>query len=61
MELPVVGDDPGVAELAAGSPVTAPRPLAPPDWAKAALEQSTTAATTAGFEMFIIRSLYWRD
>ena len=37
MALPVVGEVPGVAELAAGSPRTAPLPLAPPDWAKAAL------------------------
>jgi hypothetical protein len=55
--LPVVGDDLGVAELAAGSPVTAPRPLGPPDCAKAAPEQSTTAAITAGFMTFMARSL----
>jgi hypothetical protein len=30
IELPVVGAEPGVAELAAGSPVVAPRPLAAP-------------------------------
>ena len=30
MELPTVGDVPGVAELAAGSPMTEPRPLGPP-------------------------------
>jgi len=51
--LPVVGDDPGVAELAAGSPVTAPRPLAPLDCAKAVPAQSMTAATTAGFINFM--------
>ncbi|MBV9459068.1 MAG: hypothetical protein JO141_16315 [Bradyrhizobium sp.] len=57
MALPVVGDVPGVAELAAGSPLTAPLPLAPPDWAKAAPEQSTTAVTTAGFKTFMTKSL----
>jgi hypothetical protein len=30
IELPVVGDVPGVAELAAGSPDVEPLPLAPP-------------------------------
>jgi hypothetical protein len=56
MVLPVVGDDPGVAELAAGSPDTAPRPLAPPDWAKAAPQQRTSTAATAGFITFMTRS-----
>jgi hypothetical protein len=56
-ELPVVGAVPGVAELAAGSPLTAPRPLAPPDCAKAVPEQSTIAATTAGFMTFMGKSL----
>jgi hypothetical protein len=35
IELPVVGDVPGVAELAAGSPVVEPRPLGAPLWAYA--------------------------
>jgi hypothetical protein len=30
MELPTVGEVPGVAELAAGSPIVEPRPLGPP-------------------------------
>jgi hypothetical protein len=30
VELPVVGDVPGVAELAAGSPLVEPRPLGAP-------------------------------
>src|ERR1700760_4669666 len=52
--LPVVDDASGDAELAAGSPVTAPRPLAPPAWAKAAaLEQSKIKATTADFMIFM--------
>jgi hypothetical protein len=35
VELPVVGDVPGVAELAAGSPVVDPRPLGAPPCAHA--------------------------
>jgi hypothetical protein len=34
IELPLVGEVPGVAELAAGSPVVAPRPLGAPACAK---------------------------
>ena len=50
--LPVVGEVPGVAELAAGSPVTAPRPLAP-DCSKAAPETRTIPATSSGFDIFL--------
>src|ERR1700761_3843061 len=50
--LPVVGDVPGVAELAAGSPDVAPLPLAPPDWAHEAPEKSPIIATTVGFTTF---------
>jgi hypothetical protein len=51
--LPVVGEVPGVAELAAGSPVVAPRPLGTWVWALATPAESTKAATraTAGWFM----------
>jgi hypothetical protein len=44
IELPVVGDVPGVAELAAGSPVVEPRPLGVPLCACAKAPESASAA-----------------
>ena len=38
--LPVVGAEPGLAELAAGSPAVDPRPLGAPPCASASVEQS---------------------
>ena len=47
IELPVVGDVPGLAELAAGSPVVEPRPLGAPLWAYAKVLKSASAPATA--------------
>ena len=47
IELPVVGDVAGVAELAAGSPVVEPRPLGAPLWAYAKVHKSASAPATA--------------
>ena len=47
VELPVVGDELGVAELAAGSPVVEPGPLGAPLCAYAKAPQSVTAAASA--------------
>jgi hypothetical protein len=56
LELPVVGDVPGVAELAAGSPVVEPRPLGAPlcAWAKVPVDAKTIAH--AKLVSFIVRS-----
>ncbi|WP_456633674.1 hypothetical protein [Bradyrhizobium sp. USDA 10063] len=52
--LPVVGAEPGVAELAAGSPVVDPRPLgAPPACASASVEHSVTPKANAVRVSFI--------
>jgi hypothetical protein len=53
VELPVVGDVPGVAELAAGSPVVAPRPLGPPLCASAKLLETARADATANVASFM--------
>ena len=47
IELPVLGDVPGVAELAAGSPVVEPRPLGAPPCAFAKVPESASAAAIA--------------
>jgi hypothetical protein len=47
MELPVVGDEPGLAELAAGSPAVDPAPLGAPPCAYAKEPQSVSAAASA--------------
>jgi hypothetical protein len=47
IELPVVGDVPGVAELAAGSPIVEPLPLAAPFWARALAPLSANVAASA--------------
>jgi hypothetical protein len=47
IELPVVGEVPGVAELAAGSPIVEPRPLGPPFWANAEALNNANAAVNA--------------
>jgi hypothetical protein len=47
IELPVVGEEPGVAELAAGSPIVEPRPLGAPLWAKADAPNNANAAANA--------------
>ncbi len=47
MELPVVGDELGFAELAAGSPVVDPAPLGAPPCAYAKEPYSTSAAAIA--------------
>jgi hypothetical protein len=58
IELPTVGDVPGVAELAAGSPVVEPRPLGPPLFdplcAIASVLQSASAPASAIDESFMI-------
>jgi hypothetical protein len=46
IELPVVGEVPGVAELAAGSPVVDPRPLGTPLCACAKAPQSVSVAAS---------------
>jgi hypothetical protein len=53
IELPVVGAAPGVAELAAGSPVIAPRPLGPPACASATLLETAKVEATANVASFI--------
>ena len=53
IELPVVGDVPGVAELAAGSPVVDPRPLGVPQaCANAGRPPSSNADARAMFVIF---------
>jgi hypothetical protein len=47
IEFPVVGEVPGVAELAAGSPVVDPRPLGTPVCAYAKPLESVSAAANA--------------
>jgi hypothetical protein len=47
IELPVVEDVPGVAELAAGSPVVEPRPLGVPFCAYARVPASASADASA--------------
>jgi hypothetical protein len=47
MELPVVGDELGLAELAAGSPVMDPAPLGAPLCAYAKEPHSASAAASA--------------
>ena len=47
IELPVVGEVPGVAELAAGSPVVEPRPLGTPVCAYAKAPASVSARADA--------------
>jgi len=55
MELPVVGDELGLAELAAGSPVVDPAPLGAPLCAYAKEPHSASAAASAiGFELMAI-------
>jgi hypothetical protein len=57
--VPVVGESAfGLAELAAGSQVTAPRPLGAPPWAKAAPESNMTIS--AASPAFMSFSLYAR-
>jgi hypothetical protein len=46
IELPVVGDVPGVAELAAGSPVVEPRPLGAPLCAYTKVPESASTAAS---------------
>jgi hypothetical protein len=54
IELPVVGAVPGVAELAAGSPIVDPRPLgAPTFWAKASALENARADAIAVVKSFI--------
>jgi hypothetical protein len=58
IELPVVGAAPGVAELAAGSPVVDPRPFgAPAVCAKASALENARADATAVVKSFITASL----
>jgi hypothetical protein len=47
IELPVVGEVPGMAELAAGSPIAEPRPLGEPLWAKARLPEKIRTVANA--------------
>jgi hypothetical protein len=54
MELPVVGDVPGVAELAAGSPVVEPRPLGGPLCANAKLPASVRVAANRTVVSFMV-------
>jgi hypothetical protein len=57
IELPVVGEVPGVAEPAAGSPVVDPRPLgAPPLCAKASALENARADAIAVVMSFIASS-----
>jgi hypothetical protein len=53
--LPVVGDVPGVAELAAGSPIVEPRPLGAPFWfwAKADAPDNANAVANTIVENFM--------
>ena len=57
IELPVVGDVPGVVELAAGSPVVEPRPLGAPLCAYAKVLQSASAAASEITVNFMAGSL----
>jgi hypothetical protein len=54
IELPVVGDVPGVAELAAGSPEVEPRPLGTPIWAFAKPPINTSPVTTTMVVIFMV-------
>ena len=58
IELPTVGDVPGVAELAAGSPIVEPRPLGPPLFeplcAIASVLESANTPASAIDESFMI-------
>jgi hypothetical protein len=56
IELPVVGDELGVAELAAGSPVTEPRPLGVPLCACATVPGSASTSANEMVVSFIGRS-----
>ena len=47
IELPVIGEVPGVAELAAGSPVAEPRPLGELLWAKERLPEKIRTVANA--------------
>jgi hypothetical protein len=53
IELPVVGDAPGVAELAAGSPVTEPLTLGGPFCAYAKVPETASAAASASRVSFM--------
>jgi hypothetical protein len=53
MELPTVGAVPGVAELAAGSPVVEPRPLGAPFCAYAVAPDNTSAIATTMVDGFM--------
>jgi hypothetical protein len=54
IELPVVGELPGVAELAAGSPVVEPRPVGAPLCAYAKPAESVQAAAKAMVASFMV-------
>jgi hypothetical protein len=55
IELPVVGEVPGVEELAAGSPVVEPRPLGPPALCpRARVLEHTSADAIAIVVSFIV-------
>jgi hypothetical protein len=54
IELPVVGDLPGVAELAAGSPVVEPRPLGAAPCAYAKVAESVQTAAKAMVASFMV-------
>lgn len=54
VELPVVGAVPGVAELAAGSPVAEPRPLGAPPWAFAWVPEIASTAASANIVDFMV-------
>jgi hypothetical protein len=56
IELPVVGDALGVAELAAGSPVVAPRPLGVPLCACATLPATANMSANEMVANFMARS-----
>jgi hypothetical protein len=56
MELPVVGDVPGVAELAAGSPVVEPRPLGVPLCANAEVPDNVSTAANMIVLNFMVMS-----
>jgi hypothetical protein len=53
IELPVVGELAGLAELAAGSPTVAPRPLGPPVCASASPLETRKADATANIASFM--------
>jgi hypothetical protein len=54
IELPVVGELPGVAELAAGSPVVEPRPLGVPLCALAKVPERIRAAANMMVVSFMV-------